>query len=81
MNAWIELVNADGGDEWLRKCEAALAEVQRETLRRAAAMIRAKSHDLYGSPDAAHPSRPGELTGEFYGLLDAADLIDPEVSQ
>lgn len=34
MSAWIEVVNADGSDEWLETCNAALVEVQRETRRR-----------------------------------------------
>ncbi|UNZ20572.1 hypothetical protein [Streptomyces sp. 891-h] len=29
--AWALLVNADGSDEWLEQCNAALAEVQEET--------------------------------------------------
>lgn len=38
--AWAEIVNADGSDEWLAKCSAALAEVQSETARRNAEKIR-----------------------------------------
>lgn len=37
--------------------------------------IRRKCRELYGSP-VAH--RPGMWADEGYGLLDAADLIDPK---
>lgn len=48
---------------------------RKEVLHKAAERIRAKSHDLYGTPDANDPTR---LAGDYYGLLDAADLIDPD---
>ncbi|MFF1684660.1 hypothetical protein [Streptomyces sp. NPDC058254] len=35
--AWALLVNADGADEWLQLCNAALVEVQRETRSKALA--------------------------------------------
>lgn len=44
-------------------------------LREAAEKIRAKAHDLYGAPDVAGT---GWREAEFYGLADAADLIDPD---
>jgi hypothetical protein len=40
--------------------------------------IRARFGDLYGSPKAP---RPESWTGEDYGLLDAADLIDPQAGE
>lgn len=69
MSAWMEIVNAQGDDEWLEKCSAALEEVQRETLRRAATKIRdmADRNDMVGN----------EL--ETLTAMRAADLIDPEV--
>lgn len=77
MSAWAELVNADGSDEWLETCNAALLEVQRETLHRAAEKIRA------GAPEAAEGGiftvPAGRAHGRVVGLLEAADFIDPEV--
>jgi hypothetical protein len=67
MTAWIELALADGSDEHFALCNRALVEVQQETLRRAAAKIRAQHAAVYD--DA------GQRTAE--GLLRAADLIDP----
>lgn len=66
MSAWAEIVTADGSDEWLEKCEAALLEVQHETRRRAAEKIR-----LRGS---AHMAL-GHIAWPFG---EAADLIDPD---
>lgn len=64
MSAWAELVNADGSDEWLEKCEAALLEVQRETLRKAAEKI--------------HASDIGDCCDECKAAAWlAANLIDP----
>ncbi|MFE1089567.1 hypothetical protein ACFW5K_19975 [Streptomyces albidoflavus] len=40
MSAWVQVVDADGSDEWLELCNAALLEVQREQSRRNAAKIR-----------------------------------------
>jgi hypothetical protein len=75
--AVFDMLKARLDDEHANRC---LDAYRAEVLREAAAKIRAKSHDLYGSPDVAHPNRPGELAGEFYGLLDAADLIDPDAA-
>jgi hypothetical protein len=67
MSAWAEIVNADGGDEWLEKCNAALLEVQSETLRRAARRIR-------------NPEELRDYTDDHMSDCNmAADLIDPEV--
>lgn len=66
MSAWMELVNANGSDEWLEMCSRALEEVQRETSRRNARVIR------YGHPDRC----PDFADGADW----AADAIDPEVT-
>lgn len=65
MSAWAALVNTDGSDEWLELCNRALAEVQEETLRRAAQKIR------------SHPEC--EIGGYGDGILDASFMIDPDV--
>jgi hypothetical protein len=72
MGAWMELVNADGSDEWLEKCSAALEDVQRETLRRAAKKIRAASAHY-----AAFRSEDMQARADHGRRM--ADLIDPEV--
>lgn len=53
----------------------AYEDIKCEVLREAAEKIRAKAHDLYGAPDVAGPEW---RETEFYGLADAADLIDPD---
>ncbi|MFE7624266.1 hypothetical protein [Streptomyces sp. NPDC057509] len=65
MSAWAELVNHDGSDEYLELCSKALAEVQEETLRRAARKIR------------SHPECEVGDYGD--GILDASFTIDPDV--
>ena len=67
MSAWAELVNANGDDEWLDKCEAALLEVQRETLRKAAEKIRR------GWPETRGATQASKV------MAFDADLIDPRV--
>lgn len=75
MSAWMELVGADGSDEWLEKCDAALREVQQETLRRAASKIRRELPETVKE----------RLAGGVFEIRtvptarQAADLIDPEV--
>ncbi|OSC76504.1 hypothetical protein B5180_01740 [Streptomyces sp. BF-3] len=68
MNAWLELINTDGSDEWLELCSRALVEVQEETLRRAAKKIRAKA-DTFSNWDFTTRR----------DMREAADLIDPDV--
>lgn len=71
VTAWMELVNTEGSDEHLALCNRALVEVQEETRRRAAALIRSQHAAVYD--DA------GQRTAE--GLLRAADLIDPATAE
>lgn len=67
---WAHIVGADGSDEWLQTCSAALAEVQRETLSRAAQKIRRElTNPDQRSYDAARWNRVVDL---------CADLIDPD---
>lgn len=66
MSAWAEIVNADGSDEWLQKCELAMQEVQDVTLHRAAEKIR-----YAGGFRLA-------FSEHLRGMAAAADLIDPE---
>jgi hypothetical protein len=66
VSAWARLVQWDGSAEFLELCNAALAEVQRETSRRNAAQIRA-------DVDA------GEFcVSQVDGARDAANRIDPD---
>ena len=54
---------------------ALLEEFEAAHAHELAEKIRVKCRELYGSPNAL---RPGRWADEGYGLLDAADLIDPE---
>ncbi|MGW0468315.1 hypothetical protein ACWDX6_24070 [Streptomyces sp. NPDC003027] len=65
MSAWAQLVNANGSDEHLELCSAALVEIQTEHARRLAQKIR------------SHPEC--ELGGYGDGILDASFMIDPDV--
>ncbi|MGV9659117.1 hypothetical protein ACWDR5_19395 [Streptomyces koyangensis] len=65
MSAWAQVVNADGSDEWLELCNAALLEVQREQSRRDALRI-------YNTVAGAR-RRGLTLSGE-----DMAALIEPK---
>lgn len=49
--AWAQLVNSDGSDEHLALCEAALLEIQEETLKR----FKQQSVCPYREDDWAHP--------------------------
>jgi hypothetical protein len=49
--AWARLVNSDGSDEFLELCNAALLEIQKETLARA----RKQSICPYSEDEWAHP--------------------------
>lgn len=69
MAAWAELVNANGDDKWLSLCEAALLEVQRETLHRAAEKVRRLAA-------VAHIGGEGELSTMYASV---AGVIDPGV--
>ena len=68
MSAWTEIVNANSGDEWLEMCSAALLEIQHETGRRLAEMIRTEADS------------PGHSCYEC-SCQESADLIDPEVQE
>lgn len=71
---WMVMPAAD--DAAARAMARGLIDAYRAEVRHEAAEeIRAKCRDLYGSPNAL---RPGIWADEGYGLLDAADLIDPE---
>ena len=69
MSAWIEIVNKDGSDEWLRICNAALTEVQAEQSRRNAKKIRDFSWESGCISGCCDDERGAEK---------AADLIDPD---
>ena len=58
------------------ECEQLADAFRDEILHEAAEKIRATCNTLYGSPNALWS---GIWADEVYGLLDAADLIDPEV--
>ncbi|WP_328742932.1 hypothetical protein OG436_29515 [Streptomyces caniferus] len=65
--AWAEIVNADGSDEWLKLCAAALVEIQAETSRRNARKIRAMDEGVV------------HMSGRRVSDVDLiADLIDPK---
>jgi hypothetical protein len=71
---------SSGGDAvWTNDLISAFEErIKREHAHELAEKIRARFGDLYGSPKAP---RPESWTGEDYGLLDAADLIDPQAGE
>lgn len=71
MSAWAEIVCADITPEWLAMCNRALAEIQTEQRRKDAAKIRA--HAATGDLNACE-------YGTNENVLEAADLIDPEVN-
>lgn len=70
-------------EELIRSVYSKLSQNQMEELvddfaHELAEQIRNKCSDLYGSPNAL---RPGIWADEGYGLLDAADQIDPKVEK
>lgn len=87
-NAWMEIVNAKGDDDWLQTCELAMREIQRVALQRAAAKIRRAIpvhcvNDTDGDGDCAACARnPQALcrqpTEEGCVMASMADLIDPD---
>ena len=74
MSAWPEIVNADGSDEWLQMCSAALVNIQREAGRRAAEEIRAHTAADYAHVLAAYGS--AYANGWRFGRDRAADLAE-----
>lgn len=61
--------------EHLRRAELEAMTFYNRVRKEAAEKIRDRFCDLYGDPDALRADAGGD---ERYGLLDAADLIDPE---
>ncbi|MFC8583208.1 hypothetical protein ACFUGD_01320 [Streptomyces sp. NPDC057217] len=68
MSAWAQLVNADGSDEHLELCNAALVEIQTEYARRLAEKLRTAN---WAGEFAAH---------EVDGVDAAVDFISAEVT-
>ncbi|MFJ4529082.1 hypothetical protein [Streptomyces nigrescens] len=88
MSAWAEIVNADGSDEWLAKCNAALAEIQTETSRRDPAVhtdayrdevrreCAAELREFVGPEVMAHETET--IARYVLGWHHAANHIDPD---
>ncbi|MFE1126769.1 phiSA1p31-related protein [Streptomyces albidoflavus] len=69
MSAWAQVVNADGSDEWLELCNAALLEIQREQSRRDDAKIRRETT----MAEATKTNVVRTVTEETYTLTLSAD--------
>lgn len=65
---WLDVVDKDGSDEWLHTCNAALVEVQIETLNQAIRRLHKRLDDL---PAITNPEDAALLRG----LYEAIDIL------